>query len=309
MLAHGGRVLTWGTLNDATEARDATGRQMVLVQSLGAYKGYHLMRDVADVFSVAPQMCLAEVVLDDTARPYLDFDTDVSRHIPVIADALERHFEETYGVKVRTSWIWSLADTFRWHCIVTGAYFCRCWKYRCLEMIRSLQGVGGFHPDPGVYRSNSSLRMPSQYKWEDGRYHKMLVPYKAYPVSQLFVTPASYDSCIAAAAAPGLTRVGSENGIPAEILRRLTALELPPGLAAEATCKVLDRAVLVRLRRVAPSYCYICRRVHHCENSYLLFREDSVILRCFRSARDSTGAVPGLLFEPRTATKLPRYST
>lgn len=283
MLTRCGQVLSWKTLASVMMVKGALRERYHIVQSLGVVKRYHLMKDITAVFAVPPEMCLAEVIVDNTARPILDIDYDVGPIIPSIDAAIVNYFQVAYGVTVSTAWIYSSASTSTWHCIVVGVYFSGCWKEECIAMGQRLNTALGVSVDINVYRTNSSLRMPSQYKLTGSTYCKMLVPMTLYPATHLFTAPTCYDIAISSPATPALTpsSCATAFSVP-DVQELLASFTVPEGLVPETTCKVMDSCVMVRLRRVAPSHCVICRRVHHCDNAYLVIRDGKVQLRCFR---------------------------
>lgn len=293
MLSVFSHILAWYDLNSAIEANNKLDDRCTVVLSMGPSKRFFLMRDKYSIGSINPNMCLCELVLNDTSRPFLDFDEDVENIIDVITSCLSEYFLAEYGVDVCISWKWSKLVEKRWHCIVSGIYFDTCWREGCLSMSNALKSrICNLNIDDSVYRYNSCLRMVYQCKYVGGIYMKKLLPHCNADLKTLFIThddediPVMYNN-------PRLFIADSNINNTLQIKRVSTyvhdTFSLPDGLRFDKVLRKGDDFTVVRLSRYTCSMCILCRRIHANENAYIIVRRDEIEYRCFRKPMSSNG--------------------
>jgi hypothetical protein len=261
--------------------------------SMGPSKRFLMMKDRCSIGTVNPNMCLCELVLNDTARPFIDFDDDIESIIDVISSCLSEYFLMEHGVNVCVSWKWSKLLQKRWHCIISGIYFDSCWREACLNMSGILRSrIHGLNLDDSVYRYNSCLRMVYQCKYVNGMYTKKLMPHRDTDLRRLFIThddedvPVMYSN-------PRLFVPTSDISNTFHVRRVSTyvpnTFSLPDGLRFDKVLSSGDDFTIVRLCRYTSSMCIVCRRVHASENAYIVVRRNDVEYRCFRRPMNNDG--------------------
>jgi hypothetical protein len=276
MLKVAGVVPSWNKLQDVLSFNLSLADKCTVVFSMSRETRYYLMIDRGAIHSLPPELCLCEVVVDDTARPFVDFDQDVHKDIDSIDAAIRTHFMQTYSMDVTVKWKWSYKETRRWHCIVSGVYFYRCWTQCCIRMMEHVSTLmNGLEYDASVYRSNSCLRMVTQCKYEDGEYIKRLYPHEKCHIDALFITPNDNDK-----------RIEQREGVaPKRNIEHIdihSSFQVPRGLVA-----IDAMEGLVRLKRIYPSICPLCKRLHTSENAYVIIRGGTAEFRCYRNVQAS----------------------
>jgi hypothetical protein len=258
-------------------------------------KAFYFARNIRDAIGVDGKMCLCEVVLKNTSRPFVDFDADVHEHIEMIDDALQRYFFETFNVCVTSRWKYSKDDddgsNRRWHCIVSGVYFDGCWEEQCRSMCDYLdKRLSSLFIDRSVYRAHSTLRLVGQCKQVNGRFTRRLLPHScAHPLLQLSIAPDEQDvrmSLGACERSVASSVAATTFATSRDIVHR--RVQVPNGYAMSKPLQLSDGCVLYRLARVHPSMCVICKRVHHKENGAVIVRGSFLHYMCFR-AIDNNG--------------------
>lgn len=277
MLRVGHSVLSYPTIAEAEEASARLGNRCLVIISLAVHKFYALVRDAASVPKLSSRLCASEVVLNNTARPLIDFDCDMGDKIDEVEKVLLQYYLDRHGLHVTLSWRYSDAPDRRWHCVVSGVYYRQCWTEGCIAMATHLSGaIPSLSIDTGVYRYRSSLRMLGQFKYDKGLYHRRLVPLVPCDPCSAVVTPLKYDIPM------------SEEHLPMRVVlpRPSVSIEglsqIPDGLVLGKLMHRSDQTQVYRLDRVKPSYCPLCCRTHDRENSMLVVTGDSTSLRCFR---------------------------
>lgn len=281
MLRIGGDVVTWHNLEGAIKTNGLLGNKCTVVFSMNRNKSYFLMIDRGAIHQLPSEMCLCEVVIDDTSRPFLDFDYDVEESLSIIETTLCDYFRCVHGVDIAVRWKWSYHEYRRWHCVVSGVYFNRCWRDGCLHMVQQLKQVlPEVQPDVAVYRSNSCFRMVTQCKYSHGSYIKRLHPLVTDSIDRLFITHTSTDKCLIVRARPSThnlpTRVDVTGGFV-----------LPAGFRMHKHTERSDGTSVVELRRVSPSVCIVCRRLHESDNASVVITQTNVEFRCRRNTSTS----------------------
>lgn len=278
MLAAGGRVATFSTLADATKANNHLGSKYIVVLSLAEYKFYGLLLDHKSVAVVSKSMCLSEMILNNTGRPCIDFDSDVRDIIPDIHKFMYEYYLSTYGIHVTISWRWSDAPTRSWHCVVSGVYYKKCWREGCLRMVERMElSLEVQKIDKGIYRNNSSLRMIGQCKYVNNRLCKRLRPLHDCDVEDTYVTPTTGDIAMV-----------EESDSPVDVPLRIpidtfTDFKVPVGLVIGGLLYDNPTNKIYRLTRIHPSLCTLCNRIHQKENAIIIVRDSSIEFRCFRT--------------------------
>lgn len=282
MLSVGGTPASFATLEDAITANRTLGDKYVVVQSLSRFKCFGLLLSQRHVLDIPKEMCLLEMVLRDTARPFIDFDTDIRDNIPHIEDAISRYYLHRYKLHVTIRWKWSGPRNIRWHCIVSGVYYNGCWATECIDMVQYLlEEIPHLVVDKGIYKSTlSSLRMVGQCKYVDGRYIRRLVPLDSYDIEDMHVSHTDTDICIRTMhkTPRDITQVPDILGLGDTDPTK----KIPYGLTLGKVVLVSEQCVIFRLDRRCSSYCAICNRTHDRENGMLLMRPGSTEIRCFR---------------------------
>jgi hypothetical protein len=275
MLSLGCTPLAFATLEDALKANRATGNRHIVVLSMGPHKTYGLLISKASVVKVPCNMCLAEMITKNTARPCIDFDSDIEPKIPIIEAAVCRYFVEAYGLHPTVEWKCSQSTSKTWHCMISGIYYKECWTEGCLRMIRSL---GLEEADIGIYRHVSSLRMIGQCKYVDGVFCKILLPLRRCSIDDLCLSPSSNDI-------PMDREMATE--VPRPLPVELGKFRIPKGyIVGELMYDNLTNKIY-RLKRVHPSHCSLCMRLHEKENAMMILRSNSVEIRCFRNSHET----------------------
>jgi len=290
MLSSFSGLLAWSDLAGAVAANSKLSNRCTVVMSMGPRKRFMLMRDKYSIGNINPNLCLCEVVLEDTARPFIDFDEDVESSIDIISQMLIHYFSDSYGASVSVGWKWSELATKRWHCIISGVYFNGCWREGCNIMSNVLSRcLKDINIDDSVYRHNSCLRMIYQNKYVDGKYIKKLMPYRCNDLGSLFICCDDGDMSISYkqripynAALGGFSVKKSQEILPG-------GFTVPIGLKISSSAKVYDSCIVVRLSRCSPSLCILCKRIHTSDNAYIILKSNVVEYRCFRKPKDNNG--------------------
>ena len=283
MFSLGGSCVSWDTMEQALEFNRRINNSCTLVFSMGITKRYMLMTDRGSIAHMHPELCLCEMVVDDTGRPFVDFDHDVEECIDEISCNLRQYFSSQYNANVVVRWKWSYHHHKRWHCIVSGVYFRRCWKHGCISMVEYLQQqIPALLLDSSVYRNNSCLRMVMQYKLQDGVYMKRLYPHVADRADRFSINGNGEDMALH-------TRSSDTGSQAAEHRLRMldtgTYFCIPDGYRLGPVVH-RDEQVVARLNRMYPSVCILCKRIHHNDNATITVSKENVIFRCYRNTRE-----------------------
>jgi hypothetical protein len=326
MLLVGGTIAKWYSLSDVLLANSKLSNKYVPCVSMNRSKGFYLLRRNYDPSTLPSDLCLCEMVIEDTARMFLDFDYDIQNNISAISLSIRYYMKVMYSVDVRLSWKWSRYDTTRWHCIISGVYFKNCWKDACTHMSDMIRMyMPHLVVDDCVYRTNSSLRICYQRKYHMGCYIKRLQPYDNYDISDLSICGSDTDICITREYRETLTTSGigynkcSVIGCPCNFITngsitpsktqvnesydrvvRVLAnhpFSVPDGMRLDKIATQLNSTYIYKLVRIRPSMCILCRRVHTSENAYVIVSSDTIEVRCYRNPKDRQGNTISMVFE------------
>ena len=282
MLCVGGRVTSFVSLDEAVRAKDILGGTYIVVLSMAAYKAYGLLLNRGSITKIPEQMCLAEMVLHNTARPCIDFDCDIEPMIPMLRDIIYNYYKEEYDVHVTIAWRWSYLTSKNWHCIISGVYYKGCWKEGCLRMSSYLAArAPHVQIDNAIYKNNSSLRMIGQCKYVDNRYCKKLHPLERYDIDDMYVTHSAYDF--------HMDKEDTSIRASYKMPQSIPSNKLPVGMALGNLMFNNPTSKIYKLWRVSPSYCELCKRTHDKENAMMIVRGRDLEIRCFREPRDEQG--------------------
>lgn len=325
MLVVGGTIAKWHSLPEALHVNAKLGGKYIPCMSMSKNKGFYLLNKGYEPSMLPPDLCLCEMVIDNTARMFIDFDYDIQDNMSAISLSIRCYLKMMYNVDVRLCWKWSKRDTIRWHCIISGIYFKGCWKEACIHMSNMLRIYMPYLViDDCVYRNNSSLRICYQRKYYMGQYVKRLQPYANYNTCYLSINADHEDICITMDAyQASLNKHIFCNGCrdiecPCNSMIRRSAkgtngldnkthedvvkicidhpFVVPSGMKLDKIVGQLDSTSIHRLVRVAPSMCMLCNRIHTSENSYIIVSPSTVEVRCYRNPKDKEGRNISLVF-------------
>lgn len=250
----------------------------VLMLSMSHFKFFIPLETASMVIYLPPELCLCEMVLDDTARPCIDFDGDVENSIDAISACVEEYIHSNTGHTCTVRWKWSepeLGEQRRWHCIVSGVYYDNCWKGQCSRLALHVASKCSVNcVDMAIYRNNASLRAVGQYKLSVDGYCRRLYPYTKCNVSNVCISPHADDAVVRGDAV-----------VPMRIQHQwshVQQVQVLPGLVVHSVTDT-DAGSLWRLRRIFPWYCPICDRVHMHNNAYMTIRHGVARLGCYMS--------------------------
>jgi hypothetical protein len=290
MMSISGNVPSWNNLSSAIAVNKQLGGTYIVVLSMRKYKMFFLMNNRLHIHTIPSTMCLCEIVVDDTARPFIDFDYDVEDELEIITSTLIQYFKRQYDVDTTVEWKWSYNSERRWHCVISGIYFLNCWVAGCIKMVTALkQIIPQLIVDNSVYRCNSSFRMVTQSKYQDGEYVKVLHPYRKCNMDALFITHTPSD--IGVPVKIEIHDTVTCNIIAYETNNIESCFNIPQGLRFDRIIRVYCNYKIIRLLRYAPSLCILCNRVHTSDNAYLIVGTYTVEFRCYRKPVDSSGKI------------------
>ena len=265
------------TLEAAVALKGPSG---VVVMSMGPNKFFAVLPDTSVVAYLPPELCLCEVVVHDTARPYVDFDGDIRGHMDSISMCIRDYVNREHGCMCVVWWKWSRGASgtdVRWHCVVSGIYYDTCWKDECAKLAKCVVSTCNIDcVDLSVYRFNSSLRMVGQFKYKDGEYCRRLHPHVECKVSSICVSPSLTDTRILGRS-PGL----NSTRVLGSTWKHTPHVQLLKGLILTDVSHMNNGMSLWRLRRVSPWYCPICKRTHENNNAYVLVGNGIKQFRCY----------------------------
>lgn len=164
--------MSFATLEDAITANKSLGDRYVVVLSLAGFKYFSLLLSHRHIVEVPKEMCLLEMVLSNTARPFIDFDSDIEAMIPEIETMISEYFFGKHKLHVTMCWrysdsthpivatdkdTWNNATTGNttlnttthrraydhgrhWHCVISGIYYEGCWAEECEDMVHYILG-------------------------------------------------------------------------------------------------------------------------------------------------------------------------
>ncbi len=267
------------TLSQALEALEAQEYPSILLFSMTLHKyrifPWPLFKDDLD-----PRMGWCEVVIDDTARPCMEFDEDIRDHKSSIEEFVTRYFYKKYNQIVRCYWkIAKCAQKVGMHLIVNGCYFKNCWKSGCLKMARRLKRKLGIKCDRSIYRKHGGLRVIGQYKFKDGVYKRRLVDITPGRLDNYYLRHSHDDQSIELA--PEIS--DKDSGESDNISRYANPLVLPQfyGLAL---WNYQNGYYNYRKITGCSWWCGICKRWHESDNAYGYINQDNeFIFKCRRA--------------------------
>lgn len=257
----------------------------ILVLSLSEFKRYFIMENKLEILSVSSFMCLCEMILDNTGRPCIDFDCDIFHIIDQLTFLIHDYFVQEYKVEVTIRWKWSDHYIKHWHCIISGIYFYNCWINGCKRLIKFLRAkISNLFVDEGIYRENSSLRLVGQFKYHEGSYVKKLMSCTCCDISCLFVSFGDRDKKIE----------DTTNHLPTEssksdISSISCKIKVPLGFRYDKVVGNYSNCQVIRLKRIYPSMCVICNRVHTSDNAYIILNGENIEFRCYRNSTNFQG--------------------
>lgn len=263
------------------------GNLVILFSTLR--KKYCVIPRVSLQYALTMDLGFLEMADQNTARPFIDFDSDVLCNIDQIQQTLEKYCRDVYNLPVRFAWKYSTnndGSCRRWHCILSGIFFAGCWKEECLKMASMLATnlPATTKIDHALYKTNSSLRLAGQskirakpYTAYEPRVHKI---YRCHKLDDVFITPQGDASIYIP-----ITEMASRSTATAQRVTlpySYAGLEIPPEFRVDRNVSVKDGVMFVRLIRIASSYCKVCGKIHDRENAYLIISALSTTFRCFR---------------------------
>lgn len=278
MLSSRGHVVCWSSLEDVMSYNSSNGNKGTILFSMSNVKRFVLQLDRSSFINFPSSLCLCEVVIDDTARAFIDFDDDVSLSIEDISYYIKSYVQEKYNVECSLSWKWSDGEEGkRWHCVISGLYFYRCWRENNFHIAEKVsKEFQRYDVDMGVYRNNSSLRMLGQLKYKNGKFCRRLYPYSADTLDSYSIHPTDDKKIQVAMPIPSTVHD------TAQYVEYNTKFTVPQGLVVHRVNKSEFEFDVVFLRRVHRSHCIVCNRMHDNVGAYIICKHDRTEYICYR---------------------------
>lgn len=280
MLCSRGSVVLWKSLDEVLAFKRKNNNAGTVLFSMSALKAFMLQLEKDSTLNFPAHLCLCEVVLENSARLYLDFDGDVLERLDDISSAVRHYLRETYNVECVPHWKWSDGDEGkRWHCVIAGAHFVHCWIESAIALARYIVSTLRLDcVDMGVYRTNSALRMIGQFKYKHGIYCRKLHPHVSSAVSCFSINP-SADDVVVDTTLHNIPRMATDR---ISIGGIVGSFSIPRGLELHRMITGYNGLILWSLRRIFPSMCIICNRVHDRVGAYIMQKHVGYEYRCYR---------------------------
>lgn len=298
---------------------DLLSMNSMIVMSLTGTAHFSVVVDRSSILNIPSYMCLSEVIDVNSARPFIDFDMDISEHITSIATLIEGYYKYLYNLTVTIAWLVSKDhdnSNKKYHCIISGIYLNECWKQMCMDMCGYIESsIKGVKVDYAVYRNNASLRMPGQYKLVNDNHVRLLEPISsagldiyAYTVGRcshdipvnihtsvsnkiaLPTTPSSpikstrYTTTSSTMNASNNSNTSNVDMV--SLINKIAKTAIPAEYVMSDIIDMKAHRALVRLDRVLASHCVGCNKIHNRENAHMIVYSDgSHDIRCFSASK------------------------
>ena len=128
-----GALVLSNSLEEITTMRKMLGEGIICI-SLSKRVGYSILRYPEQLLQIEPKLCLSEILINNTARLCIDFDTDISKYLNIVDNMIMEYCKNLYNIEVKVNWRYSNNQNRRWHCIISGVYCVECWMEECIKM-------------------------------------------------------------------------------------------------------------------------------------------------------------------------------